>query len=236
MSPSNAQPEPAPSLAERALGPLAHRPRLLGGMIVSLAAGLVLFVVPNPLHAPTRVGLAWDAGLAWFITSCLIMMRRCSQAEIEARAAREDEGQHIILGLAVAAAAASLVAIGFELSVAKGELGLGKGLHTALAFTTVFASWFFVQLVFSLHYAHAFYGEADGAGGRRGGLAFPGEDDPDYWDFLHFGVIIGVANQTADVAFTSRELRHIGTVHGMVSFLFNTVILALTINLLAGLF
>jgi uncharacterized membrane protein len=71
---------------------------------------------------------------------------------------------------------------------------------------------------------------------ERGGLKFPGGEAPDYWDFLHFSVIIGVACQTADIEFTAKPLRRIGALHGVLSFVFNTVALALTINLLAGLF
>jgi uncharacterized membrane protein len=96
----------------------------------------------------------------------------------------------------------------------------------------------FVQIVFALHYAHEYYAEPQDKRGRkhRGGLLFPEDDAPDYWDFLHFAMIVGVAAQTADIAFTSKTLRRTGTWHGVVSFLFNTVVLALTINLLAGLF
>ena len=90
-------------------------------------------------------------------------------------------------------------------------------------------------MIFALHYAHEYYGEGD-RGRRRGGLNFPDDDQPDYWDFIHFASIIGVAAQTADVAFTSKALRRTGTIHGMVAFVFNTVVLALTINLLAILF
>ena len=53
---------------------------------------------------------------------------------------------------------------------------------------------------------------------------------------MHFAVVIGVASQTADIAFQSKALRRIGTVHGVIAFTFNTVVLALTINLVAGLF
>ena len=72
--------------------------------------------------------------------------------------------------------------------------------------------------------------------GDAQGLKFPGGEPPDYWDFLHFSVVVGVACQTADVAFTSKRMRRLGTIHGLVAFTFNTVILALTINLLASLF
>ena len=100
-------------------------------------------------------------------------------------------------------------------------------------------SWFVAQLIFALHYAHEYYELAhDGAEPPhlQEGLAFPGGEPPDYWDFLHFAVVIGVASQTADIAFTRKALRRIGTVQGVVAFTFNTVVLALTINLLASLF
>ena len=94
-----------------------------------------------------------------------------------------------------------------------------------------------VQLIFALHYAHDYYSADDKApGGMRGGLTFPGRGEPDYWDFLHFSLVIGVACQTADIAFTSKHLRRLGGLHGVLAFTFNTVILALTINLVAGLF
>ena len=105
----------------------------------------------------------------------------------------------------------------------------------ALVFATVAASWFMVQLIFALHYAHEYYAQGE-RGQDAGGLDFPGGEPPDYWDFLHFSIVIGVASQTADIAFTSKSLRRVGTVHGITAFVFNTVVLALTINLLAGLF
>ena len=95
-------------------------------------------------------------------------------------------------------------------------------------------SWTFVHLIFAFHYAHAFYAPA-AKGGDRGGLLFPGGEAPDYWDFLHFSLIIGVAQQTADIQITDRTLRRTTTVHSLTAFLFNTVIVALTVNLAVGL-
>jgi uncharacterized membrane protein len=107
----------------------------------------------------------------------------------------------------------------------------------ALAFVTVALSWMMVQVIFALHYAHEYYDENEDCGGEdMKGLLFPGGELPDYWDFVHFSIVIGAAAQTADIAFTSKALRRIGTVHSLVSFAFNTVVVALTINLLAGLF
>lgn len=214
-----------------------RRPRLVAATVTGIAIGLALAVVPNDLRLSTRAIFAWDGAMALFISTTLIMMGVCDETRIRARAAQEDEGQNLILGLAIVAAAVSLVAVAAELSIAKGEHGLAKGLRVGLAFVTVLASWVFVQMVFALHYAHEFYGEAEeGDAPVRGGLVFPGDDAPDYWDFLYFGSVIGVAAQTADVSFASKNMRRIGMVHGLVAFVFNTVVMALTINLLAGLF
>ncbi len=232
------QPRSAPGASIPIIGPFISRPRLASAVIFGIVVGLALAFIPNHLRPSTRIVFSWDAVLAWFIVATLVLMCECDESKIRARAASQDEGQHFILGLAIVAAMASVVAIGVELSLAKADHGLVKTLRVALAFLTVAGSWLFVQIVFALHYAHEFYGEqAEGKPGKhRGGLAFPDDETPDYWDFLHFAAIIGVAAQTADVAFTSKTMRRTGTVHGMVAFVFNTVVLALTINLLAGLF
>ncbi|HEY5409658.1 MAG TPA: DUF1345 domain-containing protein [Caulobacteraceae bacterium] len=216
--------------------PFAVRPRLTAALLVGALVAVILVYAPVHLLWSTRAVLAWDAALAVFIGSTLKMMCDCDDNRIRGRAAGQDEGQHFILILAVFAAFISILAIAAELSIAKGEHGVAKGLRVALAFVTVLASWGFVQMIFALHYAHEFYGEAEEGEGHRRGLLFPGDDTPDYWDFLHFGAVIGVAAQTADVAFASKAMRRTGTMHCLVAFIFNTVVLALTINLLAGLF
>jgi len=156
---------------------------------------------------------------------------------MQTRAIAQDEGAGMILALAIAAAAASLVTIGVELSLAKGSHGLEGALRIALAFVTVVLSWTFVQTIFALHYAHEYYAPIeDEPASIRAGLGFPGEAQPDYWDFLHFALVIGVAGQTADITFTSKAQRRTGTVHSVLSFAFNTIVLALSINLTASLF
>ena len=216
--------------------PFASRPRLLGAAAFGVAVSIGLSVFARDLSWSTRAVAGWDCFCAGFITLTVLMMGECGAEKMKARAATQDEGQHFILGLALVAAVASIIAVAAELTLAKGEHGLLKSMRVLAAFFTVCASWFFIQLVFALHYAHEFYSPGDGVEDHQGGLNFPGEDAPDYWDFLHFAAIIGVAAQTADVAFTARGLRRTGTVHGVFAFFFNTVVLALTINLLAGLF
>jgi uncharacterized membrane protein len=215
-------------------GAFAARPRLLASIAIGLLAGLALSVVPNPLRSTTRIIVAWDAGCIAFLAAVLHTMFDCPMHRLRAVAARQDEGQGMILGLTLLAAAASLVALVAELSAAKGGKGVIAELRIGLAFGTVVLSWLVVQFIFALHYAHEFY--APGVDQQRGGLAFPGDEAPDYWDFLHFSLVIGVAAQTADIAFTSKALRRIGTVHSLVAFAFNTLVLALSINLAASLF
>jgi uncharacterized membrane protein len=90
-----------------------------------------------------------------------------------------------------------------------------------------------VHTEFALHYAHEFYGE--GRDRELGGLKFPGRKEPDYWDFLYFSLVIAMTSQVSDVAITSRALRGVATMHGVLSFFFNLGILALTVNMLSNL-
>lgn len=216
-------------------GPFQARPRLVLAFAGGLGVGIAVRLLTRA-HPVTSALLGWDALCAGFIGSMLWNMIETSPDQIRARAALDDEGRATILSVVLAAAGAAIVAIGLELSLAKQAHGFERAARIALAFATVALSWFMAHLIFALHYAHGYYGrDAEGAA-DAGGLRFPGEQEPDYWDFLHFAVIVGVAAQTADVAISAKPLRRLNTVHALFSFAFNTVIVALTINLLAGLF
>ncbi|HUO21847.1 MAG TPA: DUF1345 domain-containing protein [Caulobacteraceae bacterium] len=226
----------SPPAAMRVTG----RPRLIGSLALGLIVWIGLYLTPNDLRWSTRAIIGWDVAMLTFLALIFHMMAGCNIAKLQALAAKQDEAKGLILGLSICAAAAAVMAIGLEISLAKDEHGLEKTMRVALAFLTLMMSWLFVHVIFALHYAHEYYApdptEGPEEDGLRGGLNFPGGEEPDYWDFFHFAVIIGVASQTADIEFTSRTQRRIGTLHGLVSFVFNTVVLALTINLLAGLF
>jgi uncharacterized membrane protein len=216
------------------------RPRMTSAILTGFTVALALGLFAKEARWSTRAILSWDCAALTFIALMTAMMASAGIRGIEQRAAAQDEGRGLTLALSTIAAAASIFAIAAELGLAKADHGLVKGLRIGLAFATIACSWFFIHLIFALHYAHEYYSPescADNDGHvERGGLRFPGGEPPDYWDFLHFAVIIGVACQTADIEFTSKPLRRIGTLHGVLSFTFNTVALALTINLLAGLF
>lgn len=227
------------SLLITALGPFASRPRLTSGMALGLVVFAVSSAMPCGLAWTTRAILCWDLTCVWFLALTLQHMRHQSLDDLKAHVAAQDEAQGAIVTVVLIAAAAGLWAVGLELSLAKNAEGAAKEMRVLLALMTVGLSWFTTQLIFALHYAHEYYApdkttpEEDDV---VGGLQFPGDEEPDNWDFVHFAVVIGVAAQTADVAFTAKRLRRIGTVHGLVAFGFNTAVLALTINLLAGLF
>lgn len=221
----------------RILGPFGPRPRLTASILVGLAVGGLLTGLAPEMALSTRLILSWDALSLSFLGSMFVAMIEHGPTDIRARAAIDDEGRGAILALVLVAAAASVWAVGVELSLAKDAHGAMKFARIALAFVSVVASWTMVQMIFALHYAHEYYGvdESDGARDAEG-LSFKDPGPPDYWDFLHFAVVIGVACATADVDFTSKGLRRIGTVHCLIAFAFNTIIVALTINLTAGLF
>jgi len=155
-------------------------------------------------------------------------MAVCDVSRIRERAAREDEGQVAILMLTVSAALASLGAIVAELGSSVGSAR--RPSHVVLAALTILLSWAFIHAIFALHYAHEFYDETDG-----GGLAFPGSDPaPDYWDFVYFSFVIGMTSQVSDVAVTSKRIRRAVAAHGVVAFIFNAALLALTVNIAAS--
>jgi uncharacterized membrane protein len=102
-----------------------------------------------------------------------------------------------------------------------------------LAMGTILLSWTFVHMIFSFHYAHEYYGER--RDGKIGGLRFPDDPKPDYRDFLYFSLVIGMTSQVSDVAVTSKVIRRLAAVHGVLSFFFNLTVLALTVNMVSSL-
>jgi uncharacterized membrane protein len=149
---------------------------------------------------------------------------------IRLRARLQDEGQYTILALTATAAFASLAAIIALLGMS--EANSRDATHLLLGIVTILLSWTFTHIMFALHYAHEFYDEN---GGKGGGLIFPGDlHEPDYWDFVYFSFVIGMTSQVSDVAITCRPIRHTVSAHGIISFIFNVTLLALTVNIAAS--
>ncbi|CAN5234609.1 DUF1345 domain-containing protein [soil metagenome] len=215
---------------------------LLVALAVTLAVG---FLTPSDWRWPTRAAAGWDAGVGLFLLIFVIkVMRTHSTDQIRARAAALDDAGGAVLPLSLLAAIASVVIVIGETAMAPKHQA---GSTAILVLSTVALSWAFVHSIFAQHYAHGYYSQSDatadtkgkataGKGASKtkaqdnGGLIFPGEDEPDYWDFIHFALIIGVASQTADIQIADRRLRRISSLHSVTAFVFNTVIVALGVN------
>ena len=179
----------------------------------------------------TRLSLGWIVGVLVFLGATLRRAFKDGSPErLRTRAAALDEAGPAILPLALFAALASVASVVGEIAV-PGPMSIAQ---SVVALATVAVSWLFIHVIFAVHYAGRYYAAAE-SGRDQGGLLFPGGEPPDDWDFLHFSLIIGVASQTADIEIASQRLRRLATVHSLVAFVFNTIILALAINLIVNL-
>jgi uncharacterized membrane protein len=156
-------------------------------------------------------------------------------SRMQANARAQQEGEWSLFWLVVAGVTASLSAIIGEFSTMKDMPAGMRGQKVAIVAATLALSWMLTHAVFALRYAHEFYTRTGDAEKPDGGLEFPGEPDPDYWDFLYFSAVLGMTFQVSDVQITSRKFRRLATLHGLLGFMFNTVIVALTVNLASGL-
>jgi uncharacterized membrane protein len=169
------------------------------------------------------------AAVAFLAAITHLFARTGSSESIRTRARKEDPGRRLRLWSGVSVSIVTLVALGLELHAGRN----GGLLDLAICVAALLLSWLFMNTLFALHYAHQFYGD-DAHRQRRGGLEFPGCDDPDYWDFVYFAIVVGMTFQVSDVQVTSRSIRRTVLVHGLVAFVFNMVIIALSVNVVAG--
>lgn len=193
---------------------------------ISLGIGiLVCLLVPGSHRLVTRLLFGWDALIAVYLVLVYTMMLRNDHQHIRRAAAVQDDGRFVILLVTAIGAFASIAAIVSELGAHRGAAEL------TLAITTIALSWAAVHTTFALHYAHDYYRPP------LGGLQFPSgdkEDHADYWDFVYFSFVIGMTAQVSDVGITDKTIRRTATAHGIVSFIYNTALLALTVNIAAS--
>jgi uncharacterized membrane protein len=203
--------------------------RLHVRLFVSAAFGLAvtLMLLATPWRIPTCILAGWDSGIVLYLALIFWIMAHAPIDRIRQRACVEDEGAIALLVLTTASALASLAAVMSELGQAP------SAYQVALGAVTILLSWVFMHAIFALHYAHEFYGE--GSDDRIGGLQFPGNEAPDYWDFLYYSLVVAMTAQVSDVQVTSKTIRRLTTVHGVVSFFFNVTVLALTVNIVSTL-
>jgi uncharacterized membrane protein len=206
-------------------------------LLFSAAVGVGLYLfLPERFSATTRLAVSWDGAAIGYLALVLSMAVGARPAQMRRRAAEEDTSVAVNLLVAVLAASASLLAVTTVLRATSGLPETTRVLNLVLAGATTLLSWLMVHTLFAVHYAHGYYApDAANPGEVRAGIQFPSEDAPDYFDFLYYSFVIGMTAQTSDVAITTREMRRTALLQGIVSFVFNTVVLAFAVNIAAGL-
>jgi uncharacterized membrane protein len=197
---------------------------------------LAYLLVPFELSFATRLVVAWDVGaLVLLILAAVLFSREGDNTSMEENARRQQDGEWTMFWVTLAGVAFSFVALTAVLADAKEMQTFARDLRVGLVAGTLLISWLTTHLIFAIRYAHEYYTTSRGAQNIDAGLVFPSDEAPDYWDFVYFSLVLGMTFQVSDVQITSRKLRRLATVHGLIGFLFNTVIVALTVNIAAGL-
>jgi uncharacterized membrane protein len=221
---SNVDSDPPPA-AKRLLDPGASGGRLL----IALACGaMATLVTSTAMPFRVRAVVGWDTGALVLTVLAWIMIFRSSPESTRARAALDDPGARLVFVLAIVSSVFSLFAAVVVLREIKTLPPAKVPIWTGLALAAVVLSWFVTHTAFTFRYAHLYY--------RRRVttthcMVFPGTDAPSELDFAYFAFTLGMCFQVSDVVVQTSRARRAVLFHALVSFVFNTTILALSLNL-----
>jgi uncharacterized membrane protein len=220
--------------------PFIHTPwraRLTGYGVAALGAANVLVFAPKWIDGTLRAVAAYDAGAILLIATLWTLAMHADSEHTASRAAVEDPGRNVVLALSL-----TTVIVGLSSAV----IILGKGPHVSgmgekiaaysIGLLAVIAGWFLIHTLFAFRYAHLFYFDSDEDNEADRGLHFPGTKDPNDYDFAYFSFVVGMTFQVSDVEVCDSRVRRLVLFHGLISFAYNTAIVALVINILSGLF
>lgn len=225
---------------EEAISPpmsFANRLNAFRKLLLSLAVAIIVFMATmGVLESKIQQGLlAWDVFCILFLALNWVTFFTTKPPQIRTEAQKQDEGRVAVFIIALVATLAALLAV-ILLLVNKKEGYSKVSLPLVVAFGGMMLSWALVHTVFAVRYAHLFYADHHTRKAEHaGGLDFPNEEHPDFIDFAYFSFVIGMTFQVSDVTISSRKLRRMVLLHSLMAFAFNTVIVALTINVIAGL-
>jgi len=207
-------------------------------LIIALAVAAVVFLFNyHRASAPALSLLTWVGCALTIIFMDWVIIITSHPLEVRKIAKLQDSSRTFLFVFISAASIASLVAIIFLFKSTKGVPGAAKNEHILLAMSAVIVSWWMLHTIYTLRYAHLYYDvdtDIDGDVKGVGGLQFPGKQQPDYLDFVYFSFIVGMTFQVSDVNISSRRIRRVCIMHSLMSFAFNTAILALSINVVSG--
>lgn len=212
------------------LGAMSRLAIALG--VATLATGATRFL----LSGSTAVLLSWDAFVLCYLVMGWIVIALTDETQTRERAQRYDPGGYVIFLMVVFAASASFVAIGFMVGEIRELPFWGRVERLTLSVTALFLSWLLIHTLFAFHYARLYYYLPKGKASHHAGLKFPDDDEPDYLDFAYYSFVVGMTSQVSDVAVLSRPMRRLTLIHGVLSFIYNIAILAMSINIIGGVF
>lgn len=206
-------------------------------LIAVVTAAIAWYFSSQHNEAPAIILITWVAFALTVVIMDWIIILTSHPKEVRKIAILEDSSRTLIFLFVIVASIISLGAIILLLHSAKGKSAEGVAFPVILALTSVIVSWWLVHTLFTLRYAHLYYSADKDAGNTKlkEGLNFPDEKEPDYLDFVYFSFVIGMTFQVSDVEISSRPIRRLALFHAIVSFVFNTAIVALSINVVAGL-
>jgi uncharacterized membrane protein len=206
-------------------------------LIFSIALSLVLYLVLLflKIDISSRIILAWDTfclsmiGLSWILFFTTTSDELCNVVE------KQDDGIKVIFFIVLIAVCFGVFGT-LILILDHSGAGEKKIIHTLISLSPVLFSWILLHTIFTIRYAHLYHGNrSDKTKGIIGGLEFPVETEPDYLDFAYFSFVIGMTFQVSDITISSKTIRRFVLLHSLISFVFNTILVALTINAIAGL-
>jgi uncharacterized membrane protein len=198
---------------------------------------LIFLLLPDSMHLDSRILAGWIAGVVGFLGLVLLMMSQANPQRTYYLAQRQEAQHRAIFLLVVFMALTSIFAIALMLANNKDTPPEVLTLQVGLSAIAILSSWFLTHTMFALHYATCYYRDdpVTPEEDYTGGITLPSEELPDYLDFMYFSFTIGMTSQTSDVSIISRPMRRLALGHGVVSFFFYSIIIALSVGVVGGL-
>lgn len=216
-----------------------HKLPAITRLMIAMFLAIITFLLIQGKSAPVQFMTVWIGFASINLLMYTITMFTAHPGEISHIAKNQDNGLTITFLVIVVASFISLLAIVLLLRILPNAGESGYYYHILLSIGSVACSWLLIHTIFTFRYAHLYYSckSEEGAVSKkhRGGLVFSDDTTPDYLDFAYFSFVIGMTFQVSDVPISSNSIRRLVLLHSLLSFLFNTVILALNINIIAGL-